>query len=90
MEEQTRTTPFPNSTETTGRARSATDNIRQMTEASKQLFEAGKQMTESLGELTERVEHATNVGSKGLRSPWLIAGLSVLAGTTIIMLSRKG
>lgn len=69
--------------------RSATENIRELTEASKQLLEAGKQMTESLSELSERVEHATDVGSQILKSPWLLAGGAFAAGVLILLISRR-
>lgn len=73
----------------TAEPRSATDNIRDITEASKQLFEAGKQMTDNLAELSRRVDHATNIGSEVLKSPWLIAGGAVAAGALILLFSRK-
>jgi len=69
--------------------RSATDNIRELSEASKQLFEAGKQLTDNLAELSDRVEHASEVGSNLLKSPWLIVGGSVLAGLLLITLAKK-
>ncbi len=80
---------FGTATEATDH-RSATENIRELTEASKQLFEAGKQMTDNLTELSQRVEHATNVGSQVLKSPWLLAGGAVAAGVLILLISRKG
>ena len=89
MAEQSDETPSVTSSESNGRARSATDNLRQLTEASKQLFEAGKQITESLSQLSQRVEHASDVSSQVLTSPWLIAAGAVVAGTAIIMLSRR-
>ena len=74
---------------TTGPTRSTTDNIRELTDASKQLFEAGKQMTESLSDISNRVEHASDVGSQVLRSPWLLAGSAFLAGLLVLAFSRK-
>lgn len=71
-----------------GQQRSATDNLRELTEASKQLLEAGKQMTENLTELSGRVEHAKNVGSQVLKSPWLVAGGAVAAGLVVLLISR--
>jgi hypothetical protein len=72
-----------------GTSRSTVDNIRELTDASKQLFEAGKQLTENLSELSNRMEHASNVGSQVLKSPWLLAGSAVIAGTILIALSRR-
>lgn len=69
--------------------RSATENIREFTEASKQLLEAGKQMTDNLSELSERVEHATDVGSKVLKSPWLLVGGAIAAGALMLLISRR-
>jgi hypothetical protein len=69
--------------------RSATENIRELTEASKQLLQAGKQMSENLSELSERVEHAKNVGSQILKSPWLLAGGAVAAGALVLLMSRR-
>lgn len=89
MAEQSHPTAATDFAESGGRSRSATDNIRQLTEASKQLFEAGKQITESLSQLTRRVERATDVSSQVLTSPWLIVAGAVIAGTAIIMFSRK-
>ncbi len=89
MPEQSHEGPAVGSAESNGRPRSATDNIRQLTEASKQLLDAGKQITESLSQLTQRVEHARDVSSQVLTSPWLLAAGAVIAGTLIIMLSRR-
>jgi hypothetical protein len=68
---------------------SAADNIRELTDASKQLLEAGQRMTENLSELSHRLEHAKNVSSEMLRSPWLIAGAAFAAGALILLISRK-
>lgn len=69
--------------------RSASDNLRELSEASKQLLEAGKQMTDNLSELSGRVEHAKNVGSQMLKSPWLVAGGAVAAGVLVLLMSRQ-
>jgi len=89
MAEQSHETPALGSAESNGRTRSATDSIRQLTEASRQLLDAGKQITESLSELTQHVERATDVSSRVLTSPWLIGAGAVLAGTIVIMFSRR-
>lgn len=69
--------------------RSVADNIRDLTESSKQLLEAGKQMTDNLSELSQRVEHASEVSSRVVKSPWMVAGAAIAAGAIIVALSRK-
>ncbi len=69
--------------------RSAVDNIRDLTAASKQLVEAGKQITENLTQLSQRAEHASDIGSQVLKSPWLLVAGALTAGTFLILLSRK-
>jgi len=75
--------------EDSGQNRSVADNIRELTESSKQLLEAGKQMKDNLSELSERVEHASEVSTRVIKSPWLIAGAAVAAGAIIVAVSRK-
>ncbi len=76
------------STGENGQQRSASDNLRELADASSQLLEAGKQMTENLSELSGRVEHAKNVGSRALKSPWMLAGGAVAAGLVMLLVSR--
>lgn len=71
-----------------GGQRSASDNVRELTEASKQLLEAGKQMSENLSELSHRLEHAKNVSSQVLKSPWLLAGGAMALGALMLMTGR--
>ncbi len=73
----------------TAHERSAADNIRDLTAASKQLLEAGKQMTDNLGELSQRVEHASEIGSQVIKSPWLIVAGAIAAGALLLIFSRK-
>ncbi|HWF46218.1 MAG TPA: hypothetical protein VG168_04365 [Bryobacteraceae bacterium] len=68
--------------------RSMTDNIRELTESSKQLLDAGKQVTDNLSELSQRVEHAGEVSTRVLKSPWMIAGAAIAAGALIVAFSR--
>lgn len=68
---------------------STTESLRQLSEAGTRLFEAGQEITENLTEISQRVDHATNVGSQILKSPWLIAGGAVLAGALILMVTRR-
>jgi acyl-[acyl carrier protein]--UDP-N-acetylglucosamine O-acyltransferase len=89
MAEQSQETAALGSADSHGQTRSAAEHIRQLTEASKQLFDAGKQITESLSQLTRRAEHASDVGSQVLTSPWLIAAGAVIAGTAVILLSKR-
>jgi hypothetical protein len=70
------------------RHRSATENVRELTEASKQLLEAGKQMSDNLSELSNRVQHATDISSQVLRSPWFLAGAALAAGTLMLLIGR--
>jgi hypothetical protein len=68
--------------------RSMADNIRELTESSKQLLDAGKQLADNLSELSQRVEHASDVSARVLKSPWVIAGAAIAAGTLILAFSR--
>jgi ElaB/YqjD/DUF883 family membrane-anchored ribosome-binding protein len=68
---------------------SAAENTRELTDASKQLLEAGQQVTENLSELSHRIEHAKNVSSEALKSPWLTAGAAIAVGALILLISRK-
>jgi len=89
MLEESGTAKTTHTAESSGKAGSTADNIRQLTDASRQLFHAGEQITENLSALSDRVEHASNVGSQILRSPWLVAGGAIVAGTLMIALSRN-
>jgi hypothetical protein len=71
-----------------GGQRSASDNVRELTEASKQLIQAGKQMSDNLSELSDRMEHAKNVTSQVLKSPWLLAGGAMALGALMLMTGR--
>jgi hypothetical protein len=69
--------------------RSASENIRELTEASRQLLESGKQLTDNLSELSDRVEHAKNVSSQVLKSPWLLAGTAVAIGGLMLLFRHR-
>ena len=67
---------------------SPTETIRQLADAGKQLFDAGKQVADSLSELSRRLEQVGNVGSSLTKTPWVLAGIALVAGALI--LSRAG
>lgn len=89
MAQETTTEQTTNKPAENGEDRSIGENIRELTEASKQLLDAGKKMSDNLSELTDRVEHAKNLGSDLIKSPWLIVAASVIAGSILVAISRR-
>jgi hypothetical protein len=89
MSDQSNSQNTANSGNGGSQERSTADNIRELTQASKQLFEAGKQLTDNLSELSERVEHASEMGSNILTSPWLVAGAAIAAGVLLVVFARR-
>ncbi len=69
--------------------RSVTDNIKELTTASKELLDAGKKMADNLSEITEKVEHAKNVGSDALKSPWVLVAASIFVGVLLVTFSGR-
>lgn len=57
----------------------------------KELFDAGKQIADDVDHLIQRVERASNLSSRLVKSPWVLVAGAVAAGAVLLRVSmRKG